>query len=238
MSLSPEALQEELQQCQTLLSLLSEKMYYLSQAISVLSGNGQDDADSTLFQSKSTEGNKNDSLFQSNILQGNKDDSLFHSNIMQGNKDGSLFHSNILQWNKKDSLFHSNNLQGNKEAFLFQSRNMLGNKEDSASANNIPQIPTAQQLYKALRYGMLKGVRHATIRRIVDTLLWILNNPQARLSQKSLATMLKLSKGGVAKYMMMLFKRDLVVRTAFQNYALTEKSKTAVEEARYIQVKQ
>lgn len=235
MSLSLEALQEELQQCQTLLQVLSEKIYYLSEAISATSGDLQGNAKAAFIPNNSIQGNKKDAFIPDNSLQGNKTGVFIPSNQLQGNKANDLIPSNNLQGHKAGVFIPSNNFQGNKANGFIPNRNLQGMKAENYALSNGAGALTSAQVYKALRWGPLKGVRHATIHRVADMLLWIVNNPDGRMGQKHLGVWLKLSKSGSAKFMTMLFRRDLVVRKSFQNYGLTDKTKAVMEEARYVQ---
>ena len=119
----------------------------------------------------------------------------------------------------------------------------ISNPDYSSSENNkgINQtdhsIPQKNEGIKPVNIGLVqRGLRiamptrsHATIDKAAKILTLLYENP--RQSHKTLMHLTSLSQDGMAKHIMMLKRKGLVVRTAFQTYTLTQKSVDIIKDA-------
>ncbi len=214
--------------------MLAEKLSAISAAIGQPGPSGDGLQNASLFQSESSEWNTEASLFQSENTEWKKDGQLFQSKNQERNKDARVFRSQNLERNKEASIFQSENPERNKETETSVSQNPEWNKEPSiAPPVEVPAIPDYHQIYAALRKGEMKGTPRKTTSRVANLLLHLADAPKGGMSHVWMAKTHKLSKGGIAKFMMMLHRRGLIVRTAYQTYGLTDKSRAILEEARH-----
>lgn len=227
---SRESLSQSIQQCRALLQLVSEKLETLSAELTALPPAAEGHPKSDLLPSGNSEGNKEAQIFQSENPEGNKDIQIFLSEKSEGNHFHSKFHSEFSERNKLPSSIPSENPEGSKNDFSSGLQLSEGNKQ-RLSALNLADLPPAQRIYQVLHAGEMLGSKRVTIRNVAATLLRFAPEGGGQ-SQAHLAAWLKMSKGGIAKYMMMLHRRGLIRRKAFQTYALTEKAWAILEEAR------
>lgn len=227
------AAQIELQECHLLLSILANKITLLEQLIAPQEAQAWNKNDD-LFQAQTGAGNKNQSLFPAPIDAGNKKEDLFHAQPGAGNKKESLFQAPIGAGNKKDDLFPAPKSTGNKNENFFQAQTGAGNKNEdlfpAATPAGNKELPQLAQLYQVLRKGELYGGMQKSITNVARVLLHIAAQPTGN-GQRQLAQMLGMSTGGIAKFMMALFRRQLITRVGYQHYQLTPKAAGFLQEA-------
>jgi hypothetical protein len=208
-------LQEEIQQCKVLMRLLAERLGRLEEVLDTVAGaDGNKKED--LFLSENGERNKNDFSSLSRNINGNKKAVSSLSENREGNKEITSSLSQNLERNKNELSSLSQNSEGNKEHISSPSHesvgNILGYNRESATA-----------LYRVIR----KEEKTLTHRQAATNVAWfllkLLDTPGGH-SQQKVAAMFRLSKSGVAKFMMMLFRRGLIERTAYQQYAPSAKA--------------